>query len=380
MRAAGLRPARLAALPPLLLRLLLVVPGALAVVVKRQPAVSYTVAPPSSGGWLAPPPAYPAGAFGAPLLSGAPWPPRQPLQFAAPAPGQLAPSAAWAGSPALPAPLFAAPPPPPLLALSMVLSPPEAAEWRSMMRRALPDVTRGIMVSGREARVLVRFAVGRPPADSPVSQRDLEAEAARYGDLALLDCQDGLKKMNFTTHGRQNNGKIWYLFDWAARNVPEADLVFKQDDDMVIDWRIALPRMLSRAVQWQAPPGLQLQRLFLGQLCPWVLCHVMGDAVGVAPGSKCGGPIFGFSGDIARWAAANSHPEPGPEDMVGCKWANQFEHAMGTVDTSGLLALQDSMEAWIHPVKSPLVFATCHDSVVRGPGVKSCWGMKGRSG
>mmetsp|Transcript_133379 Transcript_133379/g.414772 ORF Transcript_133379/g.414772 Transcript_133379/m.414772 type:complete len:349 (-) Transcript_133379:35-1081(-) len=325
------------------LALLLLGRGAAAVVVKRQPVPKYPAALLGGGGWgwL---PSYAAG-------------------------GRLAPAAPSAS-------LWAAPPLPPLLVLSMVLSPPEAVEWRGMMRRSLPEVARGVAVAGREANVVVRFAVGKPPSESSVGRHDLEDEAARYGDLALLDCQDGFKRMNFTTHGRQNNGKIWHLFDWAARNFPTADLVLKQDDDMVIDWRAALPRMLSRAVLWQAPPGLQLQHLFVGQLCPWILCHVMGDAVGVAPGSRCGGPLFGFSGDLARWAAANGRPEPGPEDMVGCKWANEFERAAGRLDTSGLLAWQDSREVWIHPVKSPAVYATCHDSVIRGSGVGSCWSMR----
>merc|ERR1740121_2984517 len=124
--------------------------------------------------------------------------------------------------------------------------------------------------------------------------------------------------------------------------------------------------------------GLQLQHLFLGQLCPWVLCRAHAVPVGVAPGSRCGGPLFGYSGDVARWAAAHGRPEPGPEDMVGCKWANQFERAMGQLDTTGLLPWEESIHGWIHPVKSSAFFLACHDSVLRGAGVENCIGMRDR--
>ncbi|CAE8622489.1 unnamed protein product [Polarella glacialis] len=178
------------------------------------------------------------------------------------------------------------------------------------------------------------------------------------GDLALLNMTDG----------SCNDGKTWHTFEWALRHFPDADLFFKQDDDTIVDWRLALPRMLNRRLIPVTPAARPLRRLYVGTYaanysCPSVMS-------GIAPCAA--GALYGLSGDIVKWIVDNVVTAIGEwEDMETCRWVRRFElehkeHRLRQqlpwrLDPRGLLeALTGQIGgAWVHPVKEVDVYWKC---------------------
>ncbi|CAJ1432439.1 unnamed protein product [Effrenium voratum] len=88
---------------------------------------------------------------------------------------------------------------------------------------------------------------------------------------------------------------------WALQRYPDAQLIFHQDGDTVVDWRQALPRLLravlgpevlSRPLEEEA-----LQRLQLGRLCERTPTHLLAGCPGAVELEPCGaGSLYGFSG------------------------------------------------------------------------------------
>lgn len=249
-----------------------------------------------------------------------------------------------------------------LLPAVLVTTPPMNLHGRGMIRETLEEITTGVVAAGRPARFTVRFAVGRPPKFMKPRLRPrlralLVEEQRIFGDLALLNMTDG----------SCNDGKTWHTFEWAAREFPAADLVFKIDDDTVVDWRLALARILRRAVR-ERPATLPLRGLYVGTLAANYSCSSVLD--GREPCAA--GALYGFSMDIVRWIVEHEGPSEGYEDMEACLWARRFERAVLTVGGRlkpwGLLeALRGQIGgAWAHPVKDPELFETCYKDRERG--------------
>ncbi|CAJ1359129.1 unnamed protein product, partial [Effrenium voratum] len=118
---------------------------------------------------------------------------------------------------------------------------------------------------------------------------------------------------SFETAG-QNSEKTWRSFQWALQRYPDAQLIFHQDGDTVVDWRQALPRLLravlgpevlSRPLEDEA-----LQRLQLGRLCERTPTHLLAGCPGAVELEPCGaGSLYGFSVDVVRWIVATQRPE-----------------------------------------------------------------------
>jgi len=215
----------------------------------------------------------------------------------------------------------------------------------------------GVFALGRPARIVVRFAIGKPPAKmmpklKPRLRALLAEELQHHGDLALLNMTDG----------SCNDGKSWYTFEWALRNYPAADIIFKHDDDTIVHWQLALPRMLRRVVKGR-PPVRPLHRLYIGTLAANYSCP------GVLDGRHpcAAGSLYGFSGDIVRWIIDNTKPAIELEDMEACAWARRFEREVlipsgqGQLNPRGLLeALTGEIGgAWVHPVKDRKLYLQC---------------------
>lgn len=261
-------------------------------------------------------------------------------------------------------------PPDTLLAVSMIMSAPHSFERRALIRLTLEELTRGVFVAGYEMQVVVRFAVGGPPIDASLEHHRyieamLAAEARTYGDIAFLSIRDGY---GAAAHA----GKNQVLFQWAVRHFPDADLIFKQDDDTLVDWHNATARMLDRAFRGRRSFVLPLERLYLGRQCTPKEC---GSSLKRWNFTKpCGaGTLYGLSGDVARWVVDNIPPmamfEPwAKEDMVACWWMDLFEEQQGPLERHGLLQPPAYFDAWIHGLKAPSHYFQCYADRENG-----CW-------
>ncbi|CAE7410742.1 unnamed protein product [Symbiodinium sp. CCMP2592] len=230
----------------------------------------------------------------------------------------------------------------------------EAFSWRAMVRKTLKELAVGV-TAGCPVAIHARFAVGLPPARQ-MDQLQLEAET--FGDLARLNMTD-----NFITAG-QNSEKSFLSFAWAVQHFPDADLVFHQDGDTMVDWREAVPRMLRRVFGLLPPARRDIRRLYLGRLCERAPSHLLAGCPGAVEIEPCGaGSLYGFSGDVVRWIVATQNPEVGHrmnyEDLHACRWARRFEEAHHGLDVCGLLRARDFQNAWIHPVKDSRAYMNC---------------------
>ncbi|CAE7297872.1 unnamed protein product [Symbiodinium sp. KB8] len=137
--------------------------------------------------------------------------------------------------------------------VALIATPVEAFSWRAMVRKTLEELAVGV-TAGCPVALHARFAVGLPPA----RQMDqLQLEAQTFGDLAQLNMTD-----NFITAG-QNSEKSFLSFAWAVQHFPNADLIFHQDGDTMVDWREAVPRMLRRIFGLLPPARRDIRRHFI---------------------------------------------------------------------------------------------------------------------
>lgn len=255
---------------------------------------------------------------------------------------------------AAPQDIASSPPATPFQVVVMLMTAPGQFEWRDMVRRHWPTTASNVTALGREVEMVMRFAVGRAPGLP--GQVGCQVESSQHGDMALLDVEDGVREF----HSRaQHNGKIWHVFKWALTHFPKAELYFKQDDDNIVNWRVALPTMLKHASQ--PVEDLPLKRRYVGRVQM------------EAPGKPCGmGELYGFSRDIVTFATTFFKPEERTEDVATCEWAYGAELFLGPVDKGGLLSWPAYENAWIHPVKEPEVYESCFKET--SCKVKYLWG------
>mmetsp|Transcript_70370 Transcript_70370/g.205814 ORF Transcript_70370/g.205814 Transcript_70370/m.205814 type:complete len:325 (+) Transcript_70370:31-1005(+) len=238
----------------------------------------------------------------------------------------------------------------------MLMTAPGAAEWRQLIRQHWRETSRDVTALGREVDLVMRFAVGKAPG--LLGNLMCRAEAAAHGDMALLDVPDGIREEHSEM---QHGGKIWYVFKWAVDNFPRADLYFKQDDDNIVNWRVALPTMLAHA--WH-PPKLPFERMYLGRLQ-------------LEFGHPCGmGELYGFSKDVVMFGTTFTKPEVETEDVFTCNWVREMEKWIGEfqVDRGGLLSWPAYENAWVHPVKRKEVYHSCFNDLASGCLVPYPWG------
>jgi len=264
----------------------------------------------------------------------------------------------------------------------MIMTSPLAHETRDLFRSFLPELTNEVAVNGVPVQFVVRFAVGdQYPCNNETEQiqarNQLKLESTKHGDIAYLNITDGCKPGKYYT-GRYesfipypyelsycDNGKSWHLFQWAQHHFPEASLVFKQDDDALVDWRITLPRLLASASKNQSQDSRQLFRgLFLGS---------QHKVVTVAdPTRTCAeGQVYGFSTDVLSWAGTHTSPRANAEDLEACNWADAFDkaHPQNPVNRHGIVPLATACvdwQAWIHPLKTDDLLKRCFEDRVHG--------------
>lgn len=238
----------------------------------------------------------------------------------------------------------------------MIMTAPGAFEWRQLVRKHLPEATKDVRALGRDVELVTRFAVGK--AQQMLGGMRCMWEAATYGDMAMLDVPDGIREAH---SDGQHGGKIWFVFKWALDHFPEADLFFKQDDDSIVNWRIALPTMLDKV--WKAPAKLPFERMYLGRLQ-----YEFDDPCGM-------GELYGFSKDIVMFGTQFTKPEVMTEDVFTCHWVQGMEMWIGelAVDRGGLLKWPAYENAWIHPVKDKQVYEDCFKNLA-GCMVEYPWG------
>jgi len=165
---------------------------------------------------------------------------------------------------------------PPIQVVLMVMTAPLSQKRRDLHRWSLSELTHDVTVSDVPVQFVVKYAVGDTypcynETDQIQAKNLLNAEAQKYGDIAFLNISDGCKpgkieqsplppgwwKLSYC-----DTGKSWQLFQWAHRHYPRAGLIFRQDDDALVDWRVFLPRMLARA--HASVNQLSFHRLFFG--------------------------------------------------------------------------------------------------------------------
>eukprot|EP00439_Symbiodinium_sp_Y106_P012729 s4628_g1.t2 len=264
--------------------------------------------------------------------------------------------------------------------IALIATPVEAFSWRAMVRKTLEELAVGV-TAGCPVDIHARFTVGLPSARQ-MDQLQLEAET--FGDLARLNMTDTfitagcrmeiwslpVKYLDLSDRGIsivtpcQNSEKSFLSFAWAVQHFPNADLVFHQDGDTMVDWREAVPRMLRRIFGLLPPARRDIRRLYLGRLCERAPSHLLAGCPGAVEIEPCGaGSLYGFSGDVVRWIVATQNPEVGHrmnyEDLHACRWARRFEEAHHGLDVCGLLRARDFQNAWIHPVKDSRAYMNC---------------------
>jgi len=267
----------------------------------------------------------------------------------------------------------------------MIMTSPFGSETRDLFRSFIPELTNEVAVNGIPVQFVVRFGVGDEyPCYNETEQTQarnlLKLESENYGDIAYLNSTDGCKPDKKLYTGRYStlirystgypyelsycdNGKSWHLFQWARHHYPKASLVFKQDDDALVDWRITLPRLLASAKN-QSHSTQLFRRLFLGGQ------HKVVAAA--EPTRTCAeGQVYGFSADVLSWAGTHTFPRDNSEDLEACNWADAFDkaHPQDPVNRHGIVPLATAWldwQAWIHPLKTADLLKRCFEDRVHG--------------
>eukprot|EP00441_Pelagodinium_beii_P004210 CAMPEP_0197682680 /NCGR_PEP_ID=MMETSP1338-20131121/96829_1 /TAXON_ID=43686 ORGANISM="Pelagodinium beii, Strain RCC1491" /NCGR_SAMPLE_ID=MMETSP1338 /ASSEMBLY_ACC=CAM_ASM_000754 /LENGTH=328 /DNA_ID=CAMNT_0043264167 /DNA_START=24 /DNA_END=1010 /DNA_ORIENTATION=+ len=263
----------------------------------------------------------------------------------------------------------------------MIMTAPLSQERRDQFRSALQELTANVKVNDIPVQFVTQFAVGDTyPCYNETEQARarnlLNAESEKYGDIAFLNITDACKphKLDWHFFNRTgypwplsycDNGKSWHLFQWAHRHYPKAKLVFKQDDDAIVDWRVLLPGMLaSAAINQSLDSPESFHRLFLGTQHKLVTV--------TNPNRTCSeGQLYGFSSDLLSWVGKNTAARVAVEDLEACNWADAFDDAHPTdpVNRHGIvpgLTATAEWEALVHPVKEESLFTTCMRDKVHG--------------
>jgi len=275
-----------------------------------------------------------------------------------------------------------------LQVVSMIMTAPESFEKRRIIRSTLRELTSGVAMGDLGADVIVRFAIGNKYPDwTEAKQRNITdmllSESSSYGDLAILNISDAslVAWSDFETPysdyipvpvwyvpGYCDTGKTWHLFQWALTQFPSADLIFKQDDDAIVDWRVALTRFAGRALpQGNLSSSSQLPSLFLGRQ------HSYSGILAFNYQTTCAnGELYGFSRDVVSWIGENTHSLVGAEDLRACEWADLFDrsHPQDPINRHGILEPGQGPDgycgAWVHMVKTDEQYLACYQDRVNG--------------
>jgi hypothetical protein len=173
-----------------------------------------------------------------------------------------------------------------------VLTMPKRYERRGIVRMAyaLQPATPAY------AQVDVRFVFCG--VDDPVDRVLVAAEAARHGDILVLNCTENM-----------NDGKTHEYFSSVPRHFADApyDYVMKTDDDTYL-------RVAAMAEELRSKPR---DDVYLGY----------GFAVGDDPMQFMHGMGYVVSWDVASWVSTNEdilryNDTHGPEDLLFGKWLN----------------------------------------------------------
>ena len=182
--------------------------------------------------------------------------------------------------------------------LIFVWTPPEWSKWRAMLRPHLAVFTHGMQSE-------VRFTCMPPPMNSSSIIASLEAEQRAHDDLAMLT---GPTEIN--PSGR----KYWLMLAWALRFRPKVDVILKQESDVIVDWRRAVPAMLQQVATAEG-------RFLVGRFCDPKLCMPMRRM-----GRCAGGMVNGMSAGFARWLTSSVELE-GCDALAGCDATNSSSGA-----------------------------------------------------
>jgi len=260
----------------------------------------------------------------------------------------------------------------------MVMTAPLSQERRDLHRRSLSELTQGVTVNDTLVKFIVRYAVGDAyPCYNETEQLRtknlLNAEAHREGDIAFLNISDACKPGKSVPSSLPpywwelsycDTGKSWHLFQWAHRNYPKAKLIFRQDDDALVDWRVLLPGMIAHArMSVNYEDSFNLQRLFLGMTHRTVLALENRTCVE--------GQAYGFSSDVVSWIGQQTSPRVAIEDLEACNWADYFDeaHPEDPINRNGIMPMETVYNDWhaaLHPVKDNELFKKCYEDRVHG--------------
>lgn len=116
----------------------------------------------------------------------------------------------------------------------------------------------------------------------------MPSPAVRHGLRPCSSVED-----SFISAG-QNSEKTWLSFRWALENHPDAQLIFHQDGDTLVDWRQALPRFLHRIFPDLPPASQDLRRLVTGPVIFSFFLGVMLHLDTYGGFSKLGNPNNGW--------------------------------------------------------------------------------------
>lgn len=256
---------------------------------------------------------------------------------------------------------------------------------RSIMRATFSELTSGIFIGPRPVEVSVRFMVGNSSriadcdCDCECEIRDREPDAAqaaqaehlfsnlwneeqRHGDIVRIDVGEGSK--------RAARAKSWHIFNWTVFNVPEASLIFKQDSDIMVDWRVLLPRIISTALGIASAPNkhvlLDPPRESVRDIDPEpALRHLYFGRQHLGFQQCASGALYGLSRDVAQYVSEHNVPLDGTEyeDVAVCKWVDDFEKSIGRANRGGLLKPHNfSRNATIHNIKEDNLYVKCFEN------------------
>ena len=170
-------------------------------------------------------------------------------------------------------------------------------------RTAVKTLTSAVFTHGMQSEV--RFTCMPPPMNSSSIIASLEAEQRAHDDLAMLT---GPTEIN--PSGR----KYWLMLAWALRFRPKVDVILKQESDVIVDWRRAVPAMLQQVATAEG-------RFLVGRFCDPKLCMPMRRM-----GRCAGGMVNGMSAGFARWLTSSVELE-GCDALAGCDATNSSSGA-----------------------------------------------------
>jgi hypothetical protein len=283
----------------------------------------------------------------------------------------------------------------------MIMSAPKAFDLRSLIRLTFKEMFPNFCWRGHGVNLTVRFAVGSqyPSMAANVSgylKDMLRQESETYGDMAFLDTFDGyMPPYNISdvykgTHPLAycDFGKSWHQFNWALLNFPDADLIFKQDDDAIVNWPGALSIFLNKSLGDEGEgEGSQndiktikkrIQNLYVSGQQHYLFkpnqktdfWDDYGPEAEITRDGMCAqGALYGIGRPIVQWIVQNVKPAYNYEDMESCVWLNKYDAAQPPDQRSNRKAIlpKTTPNTWprvnnalMHPIKGNILYWECY--------------------